>query len=189
VLAHGTKEHLVASPLDWPGVTAARALAGREVLVGRWVDRTARKRLERSGRTPQASEYTTEYPIELAPLPVHERQTGPDREREVAAMIAEIEAAHPGPHLGVAAVLAQDPNAEPRHSKRGRAPAVHTTSEQLEIHYLALRAEYRRAYRSAANRHAVRPTIVGWPLDSFLPASTFISVGRSPPLFAMLAFA
>src|SRR5262249_3104741 len=75
VLAHGAKEHLVRTPLEWPGLAAARALAGRDVLIGRWVDRTARKRLERSGRTPPPSEYTTEYPVELAPLPVHERQT------------------------------------------------------------------------------------------------------------------
>ncbi len=41
VLAQGCKEGLIDSPLDWPGVTSARALAdGSRKLSGVWLDRT-----------------------------------------------------------------------------------------------------------------------------------------------------
>ena len=36
VLGQGTKEHLVTSPLDWPGPNAARALVHGEPVVGYW---------------------------------------------------------------------------------------------------------------------------------------------------------
>lgn len=189
LLAHGTKEGLVASPLLWPGVTSARALAGDEVLIGEWVDRTRKRRLERGKRTPDPSEYTTRYPIELTPLPVHAQLSETERKQEVRVMLAEIEGEHPGPHLGAAAVLAQDPNSEPRRSKHDRAPVVHTTSEKLKVLYLALRGAFRRAYREAAEKHAARPSAVAWPIDAFLPAMQFVvpsdRVAR-PPVLAMI---
>jgi putative transposase len=186
LLAHGTKEHLVGSPLEWPGVTSARALATGEKLYGTWVDRTRRKRLSRSGRTPHPSEYSTTYPIELSPLPVHDKLSPSDRQQEVRAMLAEIVAEHPGPHMGVEAVLAQDPEAEPFESKNTRAPAVHTTSQGLKEKYLILRGAFRRAYRDAARAHRENPTSATWPMDSFLPPSIFFSPGDSPPLLSML---
>ena len=189
LLAHGTKERLVASPRLWPGVTSARSLAGEEVLVGVWEDRALKRRLERGNRVPHPSEYTIRYPIEFVPLPVHATISDADRQREINATLAEVESAHPGPHLGVSAVLAQDPNTEPVRSKHGRAPAVHTTSDGQKARYLALRAAFREAYRSAAARHAERPTAVAWPVDAFLPALQFVVPGdvkSRPPMLAMI---
>ncbi len=136
LLAHGTKEGLVASPTLWPGLTSARALLGEEALSGTWIDHKRLRELRRSRPDPHPTEYITEYPIELAPLPVHEGLSAEAIVDEVRTMVAEIEAEHPGPHLGVDAVLAQDPQSEPRTTKRGTiAPLVHTTSDELRNAY------------------------------------------------------
>ena len=39
LLSHGVKEELCASPMDWPGVHAARALGYDEPLEGTWWNR------------------------------------------------------------------------------------------------------------------------------------------------------
>ena len=50
ILANGCKEGLVASPLDWPGVSSARALySGENTLQGTCYDRTAQYRAQKPG--------------------------------------------------------------------------------------------------------------------------------------------
>ena len=50
LLANGTKENLIASPYDWPGIQVPDALVGGKPLVGHWFNRTeeyeARRRSE-----------------------------------------------------------------------------------------------------------------------------------------------
>ena len=130
VLAHGAKEGLVASPFDWPGVHAARALCGRETLTGTWVDRSRAYQLRRGGtrgggRDPEPHEVTTTYPIHLAPLPSLRSLSAADYRRHMQALLASIELDARAAHrhaLGVDAVLAQDPFDHPARSKRGPAP-------------------------------------------------------------------
>ncbi len=199
LLAHGTKEGLVESPLLWPGLTSARALVGDEVLVGEWEYRDTRASLSRS-RVPERWEYTERFPIHLTPLPVHATLTAEQIATEVRAMLGEIETAHPGPFLGVAGVLAQDPNGAPVEPKQARAPAVHTKSKNLRIRFRKLRAAFREDYRNSALRHHSMPTSVRWNHSGFLPTVQFVTTHRSegqlcdrrlinppPTLLAMLA--
>ncbi len=189
LLAHGTKEGLVASPLLWPGLTSARVLAGKEILAGTWVDRQKLWDLRRSSKTPDPTKYEIRYPIELVPLPVHQGLTTTQIASDVAAMLAEVEAMHPGPHLGVEHVLAQNPRSQPRITKREPPPLVHTTSPALRRAYLVARAEFHRSYRKAAEKHAALPTTESWPPDVFLPASQFVSkavLAPEPSLFELL---
>jgi REP-associated tyrosine transposase len=167
VLAHGAKERLVASPLDWPGVTCARALAGRERLVGAHVDRVRAWRLARAGRVPAPAAITTRYPIDLAPLPHWAAWPADRRRRAVAALIADLERDHRGaPVLGVRAVLAQDPHAPPAHAKRTAAPRVHAAHRATRAVFLAARALFLAAYRAAA-------TALRRGLPAALPAACF----------------
>jgi REP element-mobilizing transposase RayT len=175
VLAHGTKEKLVASPIDWPGVTSARALLGLETLIGYWVDHEEKRRLERSGRTPHPTEYTKEYRIELEPLPVMEKLSEVERMVMIREIIEDIKATYPGPYLGAAAVLAENPKFEPENPKRSSAPAVHTTSTWLRRRFREARRLFFAAYREAAAEHARRPTVAAWPFDSFLTAVQYVS--------------
>src|SRR5258706_14735874 len=90
ILAQGTKEHLVSSPYEWPGVTCARAMAGREVLVGDWVDRAVLRSIRRTGRSASVNEYRIQYPIELTPLPSLARYPIEKRTALTKAVVAMI---------------------------------------------------------------------------------------------------
>jgi hypothetical protein len=181
LLSHGTKEGLVTSPLLWPGVTAARALVGDEKLVGYWKDkRRLRELLKKSkGKMPAASKYMLRIRIKLAPLPVHRKLALRERQRQIRAMIAEIEAEYPGPKLGVQAVLDQDPNGAPAMPKKAHAPAVHTTSTDLYDRFLVLRAAFRSSYRKSADEHRASPTVVTWHDGVHLPGLQFQAKYRS----------
>jgi hypothetical protein len=188
ILSQGTKEHLVSSPFEWPGVTSARALAGREELVGDFVDRAALRSILRSGRRPFFHEYRIRYPIELTPLPSLARYPLASRIRLTKAIVAEIEFDHPGPHLGVGMVLTQDPMSRPRDSKNRPPPLIHCKDPDYRNRYRFLLAAFRGAYRGAAILHGLKPTVVEWPADACLPTLSFVT-GRSPPLVEMLAWA
>jgi hypothetical protein len=181
LLSHGTKEGLVASPLLWPGLTAARALVGDEELVGYWKDKPRLTRLlkKSKGVMPPAHEYIERITITLDPLPVHAKLGVLQQRREIRAMLAEIEAEHPGPKLGVDAILAQDPTGAPAEPKQAIAPAVHTTSDDLYHRFLALRGEFRAAYRTSANAHHIVPTLATWQDGIHLPAVQFVAKYRS----------
>ncbi len=200
LLAHGTKEHLVASPLLWPGVTSARAMAaGEGRMPATWENRTLRSSLERAARRARAragstepagpihpAHYTKRYPIVLTPLPVHEAMTVPERAAEVRAIIADIVSAHPGPHLGIRKVLAQSVMARPAEPSCARPPLCHTRYPALYARYCELRCDFVAAYRRAALRHLERPTLAAFPVDVFLPTSVFVPVARTPRLAVML---
>jgi hypothetical protein len=152
VVAHGAKEGLVANPLEWPGVTCARALVGRERLVGAWVDRTRAGQIERSGRVPHPGEVTTWYPIELAPLPHWVGWSRDRRRAAIAALVGDIEREAAGRAvLGVSRVLEQDPHAMPVRSKQGRAPWVHAIGQAARAVFLAARRVFLDVYRAAAD--------------------------------------
>lgn len=173
ILAHGTKERLVASPLLWPGVHCAGALASNTPLFGDWIDYTKKQQLSRR-RTPHPGEYTTRYRIDFEPLPALAPCSPEERIRAVQQMIDRIVEQNPGPHLGVEAVLAMDPNREPATPEFERqAPAVFTSNPTLHERYIRLRDAFRAAYRRAAELHEQRPTQVTWPLGNFLPACQF----------------
>ncbi len=180
ILAHGTKEHLVPSPYDWPGASSVRALALGEKLVGHWIDRRAQRRCGRRGDSVNPAHYTTAYPIDLAPLPAYASMSAADRQLDVQQTIAAIEAENPGPCLGVDTVLAQDPNAAPIKSKSTTAPAAHTRSATLRSLYQRLRGDFFAAYWAAAEEHAKRPTSVQWPGSAFLPSGLFVRVAQQP---------
>ena len=65
ILAHGVKEGLVPSPLQWPGVHAAKYLVFGESVKGSWVDRTRYcldLRLKRNqGQELDLAEYTESH--------------------------------------------------------------------------------------------------------------------------------
>ncbi len=203
LLSHGTKEHLVASPLLWPGVTSARAMAAGETeIYAEWENRTKRSSLERAARRARARSRSNEpnEPIEpinpvhymepcpfvLTPLPVQKHLTVPERAAEVRGIIAEIVAAHPGRCMGVRKVLAQSVMTRPVKPKRTRAPYCHTRHPHLYKRYCELRDLFIIEYRKAALRHGIRPTAASFPVDVFLPTTVFVAVPGTPHLDAMI---
>ncbi len=70
ILANGCKEGLVASPLEWPGVSSARALySGENTLQGTWYDRTAQYRAQKHGEDRKVKLFPSAEIVHLSPLP------------------------------------------------------------------------------------------------------------------------
>jgi len=167
ILAHGAKEGLVASPLDWPGISCAAMLVRGEALVG------VRRRSRRG--TASSVIDADEYPIVLTPLPSWETLSSDERRARARAIVADIEQQarldHPRP-LGVEGVRRQDPLSWPADAKRSRAPLVHGSSAAIRVAFLQTRTAFVTAYRAAARQlagGAAAPMTAMFPPGAFLP--------------------
>jgi putative transposase len=176
IVAQGTKEALVGSPLDWPGVSSTRALSSGEALSGTWCDRRRAAQIRRTGREPHQAEIMTRYPIDLAPLPAWSHHEPTRRRALVQALISSVEedarAAGTIP-LGAAAVLAQDPYDAPAHFVPRPPPLVHASTAAGRIAFRATWLAFVSAFRAAAK--AVRSSSpVAFPTGAFPPAAAFV---------------
>ena len=160
ILAHGAKEGLVASPLDWPGVSCVAMLARGDRLVG------IRRRLRR-GTGNRPIEVVDEYPIVLTPLPswapLSEAQRLTRAQELVRGIETEARRIHPRP-LGAEGVRRQDPTSLPQESKRSPAPLVHTASAALRAAFVQARKLFIDAFRAAVRRVATGPAAALAPL-------------------------
>jgi hypothetical protein len=176
LLAHGAKEGLVASPLDWPGVHCARALAEGTAVRGRWRDRTREFEARRKRLPIDPEAFIESEELALAPLPCWRSLATAVRCDRVRALIREIEAVarrrriQTGrPPLGRAAVCRQNPHLEPNRVQKGPAPLVHAVAPAARR---ALRRAYFAfldAYRHAACRLRAGLTDFEFPEGAFPP--------------------
>lgn len=176
VLAHGTKEGLVASPLDWPGAHCVRALLEGKAVTGRWIDRTLEHAAFRRKRLtdPDPEAFVTVETLRLAPLPCWESCAESERRERVQELLdgIEREARSQEQETGQAPrgrdfVSRQDPRHEPNRVKKGPAPFVHAATRAARV---ALREAYRifvSAYRCAADR------LRSGALDALFPEGAF----------------
>lgn len=197
IIAHGAKEHLVASSLEWPGVHCVRALIGEETLVGTWIDRAAAYEDSRRAAPLGAAAFEETRPIELAPIPCWAdlpRAEYQARCRAIAEEEAAKAAASGTPPLGVEAILAADPDGKPATVKRSEAPPCHAADDALREAYVVRRKLFLAAYREAAKelaegRNAVFPPgcfpprgpFVPFPQDARVAASTRRGAVRELP--------
>ena len=183
VLGTGTKEQLVARPLDWPGPNAARALVQGEPLVGYWFNRTKEWKARRRGEDFQKYDYATRYEIELQPLPGFADLSPEAYRAMVAEVLTEIEeeaAAKRGdrPVLGVEKILSEDPSRRPQKTKKSPAPMLFFASrkevrEAQANRYLDFVDEYElaadRLIQAALQGNRLDPSR-HFPKGSFPPA-------------------
>lgn len=187
ILMHGAKERLVKSPLEWPGVTCARALVGLETPEGVWIDRVEEYEDRRRANPRGPDAYTKRYAIELHPLPCWAGLDRAEYQQRCQAMIDEIEAtvaAGGVPPLGVEGVLAQDPRSEPRDTKKQPRPTVFASSPPLRRAYIARRRIFVDWYReaSAARRAGVEMPFPPGSFESSRHYVPFPAVTRDEPL-------
>jgi REP element-mobilizing transposase RayT len=180
VLAHGVKEGLVGSPLDWPGAHCAQALLHGTLLAGRWIDRTRELAASRKRRPADPGAFETIEELRLAPLPCWKDLAQDRRRSQVCDLLEDIE--HEGrrhehrtgqPPLGRDFVLRQDPRHEPNRLRKGPAPLAHAASRATRD---ALKGAYRTflaAYRQAAERLRSGALDVHFPTGAFPPALPF----------------
>jgi REP element-mobilizing transposase RayT len=184
ILDNSCKEGLVASPLDWPGVSSATALYNGETkLQGIWYDRTAQYRAHLQGEYKRFPYTET---VKLTPLPfLQERSVSEQRAFHVDAL-RDIEAKTVQMHqekgttpIGARAIRRQKPHDMPTTFKRSPAPIFHAANrEDFWAMYNARNTKV-AAYRDAAQRLKQGETDVRFPGGCFPPRLPFVE-SRAP---------
>ena len=186
-LSHGPKEGLTASPLEWPGIHAARQLAHGEPLEGHWFNRSREWAARNRGDEYGVYDFATQYSIRFAQLPSLRHLTAEEYEDRIAELILEIEHEYESqragnPVAGVDKILNQNPLEPPtRITKRSPKPLFHFASknerEDLIVGFLAFQSQYRIA--SEALRRGNLKAAAWFPAGCYPPALAF--VGSLPP--------
>lgn len=186
LLAHGVKEGLVDSPLDWPGVHGARELVEGKPVSGRWHDRTLESKARRKGLPLDPEAFIEREELTLAPLPCWKSLEPEAYRARIQQLIEDIEAwglqrqeeTGKSP-LGREAICLQDPHHEPNRLKRAPAPLVHAVAPEvrrtLRRAYLTFRDAFQRAARLL--RAGVRDVV--FPEGAFPPALPVRFAARS----------
>lgn len=181
LLAHGTKEGLVASPCQWPGVHAASALArGTMQIEGVWRDETSAYRDRQANRKKPHKSYEVKETVHLSQLPCWRHQASEAYRRTVAEMITAIESEARETHrqaesvpLGRQRVLAVDPHATPARYRRSPAPRFHAATLGAQRRLRAGYAAFVACYRRAANAMRRGDVPLSFPSGCFPPAMPF----------------
>ena len=179
LLSNGCKEDLVASPLDWPGVTSARALYnGQSELKGRWFDRTA---AYRAGRPRGDREFSSIETVRLSPMPFLAERSAADQQRFVIDAVRQVEEETAERHraigsrpIGARLVKCQRPHAAPKNFTPSPAPRFHATTRKEYQELLEARRNKVAAYRAAAERLKNGERDVEFPPDCFPPGLPFV---------------
>lgn len=176
VLAQGCKEGLVASPLDWPGVSCERALLHGETLHGTWFDRSSYSKAERRDKKVRLQDFATRYEVPLTTLPILEGKTKEQQRAFYQNLVDEIEEEtrqacidEGKALLGVEGVLRQDPHLWPRNSKHSPAPLCLASTKQGRQRFREAYRQFVSQYRQAVERLRRGDTDVKFPLGCYLP--------------------
>ena len=185
ILSNSCKEGLVASPLDWPGVSTARALCrGETMLPGIWYDRTAEGVAQGRG---ERREFPSVETVRLSPLPFLSELTVAQRCEYVLGVVREIEEEtrtrneeQGTPPVGARAIERVDPLTGPDSFRPSRAPRLYAATRKRFLEMRAAHKERVAAYREAADRLREGHTNVEFPEGCFPPPAPFVG-SRAPP--------
>ncbi len=154
-LSHSVKEGLCESPVQWPGVHAAKALVHGEPLEGYWWNRSkewaAKNRRQDFGRY----DFATRYLVGFAPLPAFRHLSPEEYQDLVAGLIREIEEEGERKRdgnsaAGIEKILSQNPYEPPtRRTKRSTKPLFHVASKEARDD---LRREREPTWRDTGRR-------------------------------------
>jgi len=96
LLEHGSKENLMVSPRDWPGLHLAKNIVNGEALRGYWINRTklsaAEAAARRSGEKVNPMDFATWYEVETEPLPGWSDRPYEEYRQYVTDLVHQIEA-------------------------------------------------------------------------------------------------
>ncbi|MBP7756707.1 MAG: transposase [Thermoanaerobaculia bacterium] len=180
LLANGTKEGLVSSPLDWPGAHCARALVEGRPLRGIWRNRTREYRLRRRAAAVDPSEFLEEEILHLEPLPCWCDCSPAEYRARIRRLIREIErtaraenAALGRSPLDGSALLARAPFRGIHRLDKRPAPLVHAATRAARHAFLRAYSLFLEAFRSAAIRLRAGALDVVFPDGSFPPPLPF----------------
>ena len=185
ILSNGCKENLVASPLDWPGVSSAPALyRGETTQTGTWYDRTAQYYAKLRGVHEL---FPSTQTVRLSPLPFLEGLTSQQRQEFMVNEVRELEATTAERHrenntrpLGARKILRLNPHDNPKDFRPSPGPAFHAATMEEFLAMKEARAAIIAAYRNASARLRKGEKNVEFPEGTFPPAPPFVDT-RAPP--------
>ncbi len=184
VLSQGSKEGLVNSPLEWPGVHCARAMISGHNDTGTWFDRTKKRTAKNQRRKPKKGEVETDYEVNLTPLPCWAHHSKEEQQARVEDLIRDIEVETKAMHrekgtkaLGVRKILRTNPFDNPEKLAWSSAPPIHVRSKELRRVYFEAYHSFLSAYRKAAELLKKGVSNVQFPEGCFPPRLPYVRAG------------
>lgn len=179
ILDNSCKEGLVASPLDWPGVSSAAALfRGEMMMQGTRYDRTAQYRASLRG---EYKEFPSTETVHLSPLPFLEERSPEEQRafyvnavREIEQKTAEMHERNRTKPIGARAVRRRHPHDKPKSFKPSPAPPFHAVNPDDYRAMMKARKAKVAAYREASFRLRRGETDVEFPEGCFPPRLPFV---------------
>lgn len=186
LLRNSTKEGLVSSPCDWPGVHCADALMTGQPIEGVWIDRTRFHEAQKRGEGTTLEDFEEVLPLHFEPLPCWEHRDCSVWRGQVAELVHEIEAETVEMHrrngtvpLGPSAILRVHPHERPAEENCSPKPMFHAVRCQVRERMTAAFAAFIECYSEAAKRlrsGVVRPE---FPPNCFPPGMPFVPPWQS----------
>jgi len=201
LLSNAVKEHLVAKVKQWPGIHFGKTLLeGREYLVGKWIDRTKKCRLEAKAQSKKAKaegkkvrrqDYTSTLTLQLAKLPCWEHLPDAEYRKRVKEIIqrvereAELEREPRGVEVvGQAAICLHDPQTRPNEVESSPAPLVHAASKRERLAWREAFSWFLEQFRDASERLRNGDRLAPFPEGCFPPGLPFVGSAGGVPLEA-----
>jgi REP element-mobilizing transposase RayT len=183
ILSQACKEGLVHSPLDWPGINCARALAEGRNLSGTWYDRTKQFYARRRGEAVRDRDFATREHVVFHQLPCWADLSPTQYRSAIVDLIEAIEdetkLAYEGAvtqPLGADQILRQDPQRRPARNTRTPAPRFHAATRQARLSLANAYALVYAAYRQASLRLTRGLGPVEFPPGCFPPRLPILDV-------------
>ena len=179
LLAHGVKEDLVEHVTEWPGLHCAEALMTGRSLVGTWHDRTKSWKSRQKGDDPHPNQFAEREILTFTKLPCWAHMSDAQYRAAIEKLVAKVEedarlARGKKGVLGVAAILAQDPETKLEDAERRPAPRVHAASRAVRQALIDALRQFELAYRAAAERLREGHRNVTFPEGCFPPGLPFV---------------
>ncbi len=182
LFAHGVKELLVDTVEQWPGVhSAIPSLEGKD-LVGKWFDRTAEsnaKRRSEANTDPEA--FASEERVVISPLPCMRHLPAAFWQKLVGEWIEDIDREAKvirrdlkKRSLGVARILAVDPESRADHVEKSPKPRFHARDPAVFRAMFAIWQEVIRSFREASELLRSGLRSVSFPEGTFPPSLPFV---------------
>lgn len=177
VLSQGTKEGLVASPLDWPGPHCAQALIGDQVFRGHWFDETRAYSARKRGKSFEQDDFKTLETATLDPLPCWKHASLAMRHAYIRELVREIEresAIEEPSARGPFDPGNVDPHEKPASFRPRPAPFAHCASATVRRELWNAYHWFLAAYRDASEKFRDGDLSVPFPEGCFPPPPSFL---------------
>ena len=182
LLSHGSKEGLVLSPRDWPGLHSAVALCDDKPIRGTWINRTEYWKARNRGEDVAPSQFGTDYELNLQPLPCWRHFDEAIWRQNVREMVESIERETLDTHrrngtapAGATTVCETQPHYRSGRKKRSPAPLFHAASKAVRLAMRTAFSLFLASYREAAERVRDGEVNVSFPRDCFPSRLPFVS--------------